>query len=1011
MTKKKSNRRKIFNEYRESNKHDIGGFLSNIGSKLDGWNTNLTDKFLDSGIGKGLSSFGIKAGGLGGIANTAATAIGGALAGGRSTAVGNVMQKVGSLASNIPGVGGLIGAGVNLGGGLVNAAIGSKLNAENIAAVEGDIKQALNFTSNAGDYDALASNYAGLQGVRGFDQDFIGKDGWIGGSKAKNKFNSLKTQAEEAEEHQLLALTDNAQNIADTNLQLMEANYTAYGGPINMKYTGVMSPFGNQFGNGGPKNSIPTQEEYITQQIAAKKASALERSRTRIYPRVPMSGTRMTKEEWLEDLNNREDDIRNTMQSGYLTPFLRNKLNSDLRAVTTERNMGYDAYRGTGEPLGSSCTATAFDNYGMDIISSELFRQNHKKHGFKHINNSDVQPSDIVIDVENGKGSHTMMLNSGTIADNNLRFNASNGGFEPQHIRKNAKYPFKGSMESYTFVGTPADSTQWINEYKEMYNKKAKGGPLKDSEFYSIMERVAKENYKNWEYDNEDEALMYLLNANDYDYKGYYNKYPKSRANADTHWEDDFKTVYHPTFSNESIYSGKKSKFNPEGLVGGLWDGETFIPADWQNKKAEGGNLFTNGVTTIDNGGTHEENPLEGVPMGIDQQGIPNLVEEGEVIYNDYVFSNRLRVPKAIRQKYKLRGTTFADAAKQLQKESEERPNDPISKNGLEAFMDILTQSQEEVRMKKDNNKYAKGGRLRNIFYIGGDKDSWLYKPVTEGFVPSKEDILGEMEEMYPYLKSEELSIAPIVRDASSKSTTTNNNKKSNLSYLRKAPVFMSGLAAVSDLFSNPDYSAADRVDGVQINPSFVKATPLGNYLSYRPLDREFYLNKLDANTAAGRRAVMNTSGGNRAAALAGILATDYNYGNQLGDLARKAEEYNQAQRERVEGFNRQTDMFNSEQSMKEQSFNTSSRDAATRLRLAKAQDVAKLRLAAKAAYDTRRSNNLNNFITNLGSLGQEETYKEWLDNLADKGVLLMNTSGEYVGKKKCKGGKLNRRR
>ena len=155
----------------------------------------------------------------------------------------------------------------------------------------------------------------------------------------------------------------------------------------------------------------------------------------------------------------------------------------------------------------------------------------------------------------------------------------------------------------------------------------------------------------------------------------------------------------------------------------------------------------------------------------------------------------------------------------------------------------------------------------------------------------------------------------------------------------------------------------------------------------------------------------MNTSGGNRAAALAGILATDYNYGNQLGDLARKAEEYNQAQRERVAGFNRQTDMFNSEQSLKEQSFNASSRDAATKLRLAKAQDTARLRLAAKAAYDTRRSNNLNNFITNLSNLGQEETYKEWLDNLADKEVLLMNTSGEYIGKEKCKGGKLNRRR
>lgn len=75
---------------------------------------------------------------------------------------------------------------------------------------------------------------------------------------------------------------------------------------------------------------------------------------------------------------------------------------------------------------------------------------------------------------------------------------------------------------------------------------------------------------------------------------------------------------------------------------------------------------FDTGVTLVGNGGTHEENALEGVPMGVDQEGVPNLVEEGEVIFNDYVFSNRLKVPKAVRNKYKLRGNkslTFADAA------------------------------------------------------------------------------------------------------------------------------------------------------------------------------------------------------------------------------------------------------------------------------------------------------------------------------------------------------------
>ena len=83
---------------------------------------------------------------------------------------------------------------------------------------------------------------------------------------------------------------------------------------------------------------------------------------------------------------------------------------------------------------------------------------------------------------------------------------------------------------------------------------------------------------------------------------------------------------------------------------------------------------WTNGIKIIEEGGTHEENPYEGVQMGIDPQGVPNLVEEGEVIWNDYVFSNRMKVPKRDRIKYKLTGPknlTYAEAAKKAQKESE----------------------------------------------------------------------------------------------------------------------------------------------------------------------------------------------------------------------------------------------------------------------------------------------------------------------------------------------------
>lgn len=441
--------------------------------------------------------------------------------------------------------------------------------------------------------------------------------------------------------------------------------------------------------------------------------------------------------------------------------------------------------------------------------------------------------------------------------------------------------------------------------------------------------------------------------------------------------------------------------------------------AKW--KHADGGELhtqggdFTNGLTYIDNGGSHEANPFEGVQMGIDPQGVPNLVEEGEVIFNDYVFSDRMKLPKKLKEKYNIKGETFADAAKELSKESEERPNDPISKRGLQAFMSALANGQEEIRIKNENrqmNRYAKGGKLGKRYDGDGPDDNYmdfgtLASPISYEQLERMID-LGIDGSAIPLTGTSE-EIDDAITRAAKKGATTGD--KSNLSYLRFAPAFMSGMSAFTDLFSKPDYSAANRIASVDIQPALISADPIGQYLSYKPLDRMFYINQLNKNTAAGRRAIQNTSGGNRAAALAGILAADYNYGESLGKLARQAEEYNQAQKEKVAGFNRQTDMFNSQQSMQAQTTNAQSRNDATKMRLAQAEEIAKLRSAAKNAYDTRRSNNLNNFINNLGNIGWEEKQAEWLDNLAKRGVLLMNTSGEYTGVTKKNGGKLKKKR
>lgn len=110
-----------------------------------------------------------------------------------------------------------------------------------------------------------------------------------------------------------------------------------------------------------------------------------------------------------------------------------------------------------------------------------------------------------------------------------------------------------------------------LDTIKEVYNKYAEGGNLDtkyDDGGYSKWKRRV-QRYKGIDIDND----------NTYDYEGYYKSNP-SRAwdmledKPDAHFTDEFKTSTHPTFSVESRYSGNKNQFNPNGLTGGIWNGD-----------------------------------------------------------------------------------------------------------------------------------------------------------------------------------------------------------------------------------------------------------------------------------------------------------------------------------------------------------------------------------------------------------------------------------------------------
>ena len=395
---------------------------------------------------------------------------------------------------------------------------------------------------------------------------------------------------------------------------------------------------------------------------------------------------------------------------------------------------------------------------------------------------------------------------------------------------------------------------------------------------------------------------------------------------------------------------------------------------------------LSNGVTYINNGNTHENNKYEGVQMGVDNQGIPNLVEQDEVIYNDYVFSNRIPVPNAVRNKYKLRGTkdmTFADAAKKAAKESEERPNDPISQRGLEDIMNKLANEQEVMREQKNNKRrgkqYAKGGKLDSLLDAYNDWVTNPYNTATTGF-------------------GEGLDVSPnqaVSREKAIKNTIDYNKETDDLiardNLLRYAPVFGSALGIGYGLLSKPNYSRADALaqfaeNAGKITPITYK--PIGNYLTYRPTDLSYQANRMAAQAGATRRNIMNTSGGNRANAIGSLLAADYNSQIAMGEAIRQAEATNFARRAQVEEFNRATNQFNAEAALKAAIANQQARLDASKLGLSGYTTAMQMKDAIDAQRAKTLSANLTNLFESLGQIGEEQLDRNRLKWLERKGIL-----------------------
>lgn len=625
----------------------------------------------------------------------------------------------------------------------------------------------------------------------------------------------------------------------------------------------------------------------------------------------------------------------------------------------------------------------------------------------------------------------------------------------------------------------------------------------------------------------------------------------------------------------------------------------------------QGGDFFT-GITEINAGGTHEQNPNGGVQVGVDPEGTPNLVEEGEVIWDGYVFSNRIKVPKKVQEKYKL-GTndnlTFADAVKYAARESKERPNDPISANGLVDSMQSLQQEQETIREAMQAKELAKkmkqlpdeekaqvlqgmmqeepspkmqgmpqmqgmpmdpsmgipesapimqayGGRKANVF-AGGDQmtfgydntgvnfntlysdrswykpavnfvlDNWDdprvqnwvrdvyvpginsynakrpgYTPITADYVTKERYGRYSLDGKYGAWHSENGNLdqilditndgvfsgkwksAPAVaaaavpavvgqKDAAADVPAVTQTRRDYFikpdGGLELMPTYWEGRAAQGTMLGDQDISGKtyddlfgtgigrvykdstkrDPKDGVQYTDHYwgaagpseselghyptwlryaepfgqlglvltdafgltnkpdtddidaavnaiqtsgayqpITFNPIGDYRRYRPLDRDYYLNKLNAEAGATRRDIMNVSGGNRGAAIAGLLSADYNAQQSIGDTLMKQELANREHEGEVAEFNRGTNQFNASGIFEADKANQQAMQSARSIQLNAMLEGAKYKANAKSQAAQARGLNIAGLFSSLGQIGLEAQNRKDRDMLIRHDVL-----------------------
>ena len=843
---------------------------------------------LKAGAGAAISA---GAGIVGGLANSA---ISGGLESGAGSAISSVGSTIGGAVGAVnPLLGAAVGVGSQLVGGLVNRAFGTKVDQAKLKVANESMSKLNSFNGNVGSFDDIQGPEATASVAGTY------KGGWFSGGKARRKQRELERQLREAKMFADRSITNNVANLNDDQLNNELANFSAFGGPLDI------------FGNSMDAINYGFMSDYLTQK---KQQNDIKNKMAGITPISTFAfGGDMQSNgaDWLSGLTHisaggsHEESPYDGVQLGVDSQNIPN--------LVEEGETVYDDYVYSNRILADDATKQMFRlPKKKDITFAEISKKLEKEIA--------ERPNDPL----------------------------SEAGFKAQMLQL---------------------QEQQERQKQEMEAERAKAAfeALSPEKQTAIMQRAAQE---------EQMAQQVAQEQAIAEQQAMQQPSPEEVAMAEQQMADG---------SEAAI--GQEPQVNCMGGKLFPWGGYTdmlavtppyqasntagFIPYDRKLTedevlKLEQEQRFKDWTDYVNSNWDTEE--IQGYLKALDAAAGGNHLfdKDGELLDSAKEYFNHARTKNHKWGYYHLTPEQLAEKAAELTEVNPDAPRPSKKKDNPEGI------TTDPSGLKPDDSYVRKSGDDKTV------KSPEVKKPE------------GEKKDLAPVRLKEWPRYAGLFGPAA-------------------------GLGLMAAGVGKPDYSRLDAAASGAGNYTTANWMPIGDYKTYRPLDRLFKQNMLDAQARATDRAILN-SGANQGSKMAGLIANGYNSQLASGNLFRQEQEYNDALDTQARTFNRDTNKFNADAFARNSQFNAAAYNEASRAATQAKLQAARERLDADAGWYNSLYGNIQGLFKGIGDLGKENAQNNMINWMISKGIFGAVDPTDSEMKKRikvvsAKGGKINKKK